>query len=236
MGNRKAGFLLAVVTGFYLMHRFGHRRGVTNDEVGRSLPGDELIPNALDETNHAVTINAPPTDIWPWLIQAGYHRGGWYSDSALDKWLFKYLWQRIAPPGKKPEYRPSADSILPEYQQLEVGDIVPDGPPDTAYFIVKEIQEFHHIILHSNTHHRPLTPGFLKATRFETDGEFTWVFVLREVSPRKTRLILRMRLNIKPFGSYILFWPFLMAGEAVFPHRVLSGIKERVERTAADAR
>jgi hypothetical protein len=60
---------------------------------------------------HAVTVDAPPEDIWPWLVQIGNHRGGLYSYDWLDR-LFGFL------------DRPSATRILPEFQQLAVGDTI----------------------------------------------------------------------------------------------------------------
>ncbi len=68
------------------------------------MPGDELLPGAKS-TTRAVTIAAPPEEVWPWLVQLGYGKAGWYSYDWIDN-----------------DGRPSADRILPEFQTLEVGD------------------------------------------------------------------------------------------------------------------
>jgi hypothetical protein len=96
--------LLAVASGAYLVRRLGLRWGATDAEVYRPLPGDEVVPHPMLETTHAITIHAPRAAIWPWLVQMGYQRAGWYTDSwyqLVDRYLFRE---------KRP---PSADQILP---------------------------------------------------------------------------------------------------------------------------
>ncbi len=163
------------------------------------------------------------------MVQAGYHRGGWYTDSALDRFQYKVLWERIAPAHKKPVWMPSADRILPEFQDLKVGDIVPDGPPDTAYFTVVAMEPEKFLALHSTTHVKNLAPGFLQDTRLAPDGEFSWVFVLDESAPGQTRLILRTRANYEPAYFRVLGRFVFTIGELLFPMATLNGIKRRVE-------
>jgi hypothetical protein len=68
------------------------------------MPGDELIPDAGSATR-AITVGAHPEQIWPWLVQLGYGRAGWYSYDWIDN-----------------DLKPSADRIISEYQDLSVGD------------------------------------------------------------------------------------------------------------------
>jgi hypothetical protein len=86
------------------------RWGATVGEVGRAMPGDEVLGTAPSITR-AITISAGPERIWPWLVQIGFGRGGWYSYDWVDN-----------------DDRPSADQILPEFQHLEVGDRVLMAP------------------------------------------------------------------------------------------------------------
>ncbi len=100
---------LAVVVYSFPIRRWFSRWGTTPEEWARAMPGDALNPNSGEMSMQAVTVNAPPEDIWPWLVQIGSQRGGLYSYDWLDR-LFGFL------------DRPSATRILPEFQQLAVGD------------------------------------------------------------------------------------------------------------------
>jgi hypothetical protein len=105
---------LALLYWFPVRRWFG-RWGTTSDELTRVMAGDARIANPTHTATHAVTIDAPPTDIWPWLVQMGYQRGGLYSYDWLDR-LFRIL------------DRPSASRVLPEFQRLAVGDTIRLGP------------------------------------------------------------------------------------------------------------
>jgi hypothetical protein len=91
-----------------LYRRWHLRWGTTNAEVAASMPGDELVAYPSFEATRAITINAPPEDVWPWLIQLGYGRAGFYSYDLFDN-----------------AGRPSAEQILAEHQHPKVGDWVP---------------------------------------------------------------------------------------------------------------
>src|SRR5262245_31492759 len=86
----------------------------TAEELTHAMAGDAFLINPTHTAGSAITINAPPDDVWPWLVQIGYQRGGLYSYDWLDR-LFGFL------------DRPSANSILPEFQHLAVGDNIPLG-------------------------------------------------------------------------------------------------------------
>jgi hypothetical protein len=111
---------LLVLSGFGLLYWFPIRKwfgrwGTTPDERARVMAGDSVIPEPTHLATHAVTVEATPNYIWPWLVQLGYHRGGLYSYDWLDL-LFGFL------------DRPSADEIIPEFQHLAVGDKIQLGP------------------------------------------------------------------------------------------------------------
>ena len=100
---------------WFPLRRWFARWGTTPDDLTRGMAGDNVIVNPTHSATHAVTVNAPPEDIWPWLVQMGYQRGGLYSYDWLDR-LFGFL------------DRPSANRVLPEFQHLSVGDKVRLGP------------------------------------------------------------------------------------------------------------
>ncbi len=99
---------------WFAVRRWFARWGTHATERTRVMAGDAIITNPTYSTTLAVTIEAEPEAIWPWLVQMGNGRGGLYSYDWLDR-LFGYL------------DHPSADRILPEFQHLAVGDEVPLG-------------------------------------------------------------------------------------------------------------
>jgi hypothetical protein len=110
---------LFVILTFAMLYWFPIRRwmsrwGATPSDLTRVMAGDALLGDTTYSGTLAVTVNARPEDIWPWLVQLGYRRGGLYSYDWLDR-LFGYL------------DRPSATRILAEFQNLSVGDQIPLG-------------------------------------------------------------------------------------------------------------
>jgi hypothetical protein len=90
------------------LYRSWHLRwGATDAEVAAAMPGDDLLPHAQYRPTRAITIGAPPAAVWPWLVQVGFGRAGWYSDDLLDN-----------------PARPSLREIDPDLQNLEVGQWV----------------------------------------------------------------------------------------------------------------
>ncbi|MHB8873666.1 MAG: hypothetical protein ACYC8T_08270 [Myxococcaceae bacterium] len=99
---------------YLLLVRPWHLRwGSTPEEVRLPMPGDDEVPNPILQATRAVTIDAPASAIWPWLVQMGYGRAGFYGYDLVDN-----------------AGVPSSTRILPELQRLAVGDRVPTGPTD----------------------------------------------------------------------------------------------------------
>ena len=232
MRGKKQILLIAGAAGFYMLNRAAQRWGATDEEAQEQLPGDDIVLKPFVETTHAVTISAPPAAVWPWLVQAGYHRGGWYGDDLTESMFMKFFWRVIVPEEERAEFQPSATQILPEFQNLAVGDTVPDGPPGTAYFTVRDMAAEKHLVLYSDSHLSSFATRFLKDTRLEPYGEFTWVFVLKSLGADKTRLILRDRADYGPPLFRLLGWPFFAAAEALFTYQILHGIRKRAEGLA----
>jgi hypothetical protein len=92
MRNKLYAGLLVTLVGGYVLRRAGLRWGTTDEEVHKPLAGDEVVPHPMLETTHAVTIDASAEEIWPWLVQMGHYRAGFYADrSWWDKYSDKYL-------------------------------------------------------------------------------------------------------------------------------------------------
>jgi hypothetical protein len=103
--------------------------GATSEEVSRSQPGDELVTRPSFNATRAITIAAPPEEIWPWLIQVGLTRAGWYSYNILDNLG-----------------HPSARHIIPALQHLAPGDVVPMSPDGKQGMNVYSIDAPHSMI------------------------------------------------------------------------------------------
>ena len=120
--------------------RLGRSYGSTAAERRRLLPGDEIIAVPAVQTDHAVTIAAPPSAVWPWLVQMGWGRGGWYTARWVDRLLF-------------PANGPSADRIEPACRTIEVGTFIPDGPPETECGLtVVRLEPERALVLRSDSH------------------------------------------------------------------------------------
>lgn len=102
------GSIISWMTVSYILFiRPWHLRwGATDEEVDRPMPGDDQVPHPMLEATRAITIGASAAEIWPWLIQMGYRRAGWYSYDLIDN-------EGI-----------HINRIIPELQHLEVGDVM----------------------------------------------------------------------------------------------------------------
>jgi len=192
----------ATLAALGISRRWAHRWGVTDVDLQRPLPGDALVPRPRWEMTIAATIAASPEKVWPWLAQIGYQRGGLYSYDWLDR-LFGIL------------DRPSAHEILPEFQNLKTGDIIPLGAgPDWPVALV---EPGHTLVI------APSAPGF----------NVSWTFVLEPATNGTTRLVTRSRADYDTTPLTVLY-PLLLDPIAfLMTRRMLLGIKERAERLAA---
>jgi hypothetical protein len=143
--------------------RLGRSVRATADERVRALPGDERIPQAIDTLTHGVTIRRAPRDVWPWLTQMGAGSRGGW---------YSYDWLDNG-------RQPSATRIVPKLQRPAVGTIFPALPGVTEGFIVMAVEP-----------ERVLTLGWPLP---DGTANVTWTFVLDEVAPGVTRLLVRVR-------------------------------------------
>lgn len=104
--------------------------GATRDETTRPYPGDELVSNPDGGATMATTLPAPPEKVWPWLVQMGGDRGGWYSWDWLDN-----------------NREPSADRIVPEWQSLEEGQHLYKAPNGPSRFVVAFLEANRTLVL-----------------------------------------------------------------------------------------
>jgi len=197
--------------------------GATDAELARTLPGDELVPQPRIETTRAITINASPAEVWPWLAQIGYHRAGWYSYDFLHRLL------RVA--GSLDDPRASANRVIPELQDLKVGDSIKIAPQ--MAFEVMAIEPQRVIVLYGGVN--TSTGEKLEPTKPMPDRYLStsWVWLLEEVDSTSTRLLVSYRQDYNP--SWLNRLLYRISGEFgafLMERRTLLGIKQRVEAEA----
>ena len=179
--------ILLVVLVFAVLYWFPIRRwmsrwGTASPDVNRVMAGDRLLVDHTYSGTMTVIINATPEDIWPWLVQMGFHRGGLYSYDWLDR-LFGYL------------DRPSATRILPEFQHLAVGDTIPLGRGPS--WPVTAIEPYHALVLDM---------------RNMGGIDWVWQFGLYAVDDHRTQLVSRSRVRAWTLWARLLTYAIEPAG------------------------
>jgi hypothetical protein len=192
-----AGLLAAYAR---LVRPWALRWGATAEEAARPLPGDGLVAKADYVATRAITIDAPPHQVWPWLVQIGSGRAGWYTYDRIDN-----------------AGMPSATEILPQLQQLAVGDLIPMVAGKDIGLRVKELEPERRMLW------------------WDEQGEYSWEWVL-EPADGRTRLIQRLRVTRHPWTRRMLYELVAANGDLVMQRKLLRGIKQRAERLAAHHR
>ncbi len=189
--------------------------GATDGEVKGELPGDGLINQPRYDATHAISIKAPAVRVWPWLVQIGQGRGGFYSYD----WLENLVGCDIH----------NAEQILPQFQELKVDDLVrlippptKAGMPDFAFKVAIFEPERALVIV---------TPGSFEETAGTSLPFASWAFILQPLDETACRLIIRFR------SAYHLNLPAFLINQAllepihfIMERKMLLGIKQRVER------
>jgi hypothetical protein len=202
---------VALVTGYAVTWRLGRAWGSTSEERRSALPGDELVTEPHLVADHAISVDASPEHMWPWLVQVGWHRAGWYTARWVDRLLFPQNW-------------PSSTTVRPELQDLSVGDWIPDGPPETECgFVVAELVPGRHLVLRSDSH---LPLGWRQRGAWV---DWTWTFVLEPQQPDRTRLRFRWRATVGPRPLPILARAALPPADLLMSRDMLRGLAERAE-------
>jgi hypothetical protein len=212
--SRAALILGTAARGAAALHRVGQRSGAKTDEVQRQLPGDELVPDPRWVSTRAITIDAPPGAVWPWIVQMGFpaYRAGWYT----PYWLDRLQWGTCDH---------SSQEIREDLQSLAVGDRVPDSIDWSVFFTVETVEPGRALVLHSTTH-------LLRPMR---TIDFTWAFVLEPLGGDKTRFIIRARAHYAPRWSWLILGAPYQLGDYLNTGNILHAVKQRSEGPARTA-
>jgi hypothetical protein len=191
-----AAYLLAI-------RRWQLRWGATDEEVDATLPGDDLIPDPDLTVTRAITVHAAADQVWPWIAQLGQGRGGFYSYDALENLVGCDIH--------------SADRIVPEWQDLKVGDQVKLAPE--VGLGVAVVEPGRALVLRGGVPMGAVPPPY----------DFTWAFVLQEQPDGTTRLLVRERYGYTRRWAPLLVEPVAVVA-FVMSQRMLRGIRDRAER------
>ncbi len=212
IGRMAAGAMLAAGAGLALLRPAMQRWGATDAEVHRILPGDDLIPTPQYVATRAITIRARAGAVWPWLVQMGQGRGGFYSYD----WLENLAGLDIR----------SADRIIPELQHLDPGEIIRLAPH--IGMAVTAIIPERALVIRSVADIRTGRPVDRGDPRF---FDWSWAFILDESGEHATRLIVRERADFIPSpGMTVLGTLAFGPIDFAMSRKMLLGIKQRAER------
>ncbi len=179
------------------------RWGATKEERDATLDGDDLIPNPDLTATRAIGVHAAADQVWPWIAQLGQGRGGFYSYDALENLAGCDIH--------------SADRIVPEWQDIKVGDQVKLHPE--VGLGVTVVEQGRALVLRGGVPMGTVPPPY----------DCTWAFVVREQSHGTTRLLVRERYAYTRRWAPVLVEP-VAAVAFVMTQRMLRGIRDRAER------
>jgi hypothetical protein len=209
--------LLILALGWVVLRPWANSWGASPALIQSALPGDGIVTRPGLESTRAIRIAAPPGDVWPWLCQIGQSRGGFYSYA----WLENLFGCDIR----------NADTILPECQDLAVGDGIrlhPDVPP----LPVAALETGHHLVLAGLIDPRT---GQIAPLGTDVARNFVpacWAMVLREGEGGATQLVLRFRLARPPGLPFWIAYRFLLEPITfVMERKMLLGIRARAQRS-----
>jgi hypothetical protein len=201
-------------------YAFGVRRrllrwGATGDEAERPFPGVDMIPGGTRGGTMAVTIDAPPHAVWPWLVQMGVDRAVWYT------------WDYWRPLGLR-----SADRIHPEWQDIAVGHHMPSVPDGSVWWEVAalEPERFLGLRMSVDLRGRRFDPEKTHP-RFHSDS--LWAFLLEPLPGERTRLVVSGYWAFRPkWLQGVVGFLFLEPSTWIMQTRQFAGLKRRAERAA----
>ncbi len=180
--------------------------GANHREVQEPLPGDGFIGSADLVATRAVSVRAPADQVWPWVAQLGQGRGGFYSYDFLENLVGCDIH--------------SADRVTPEWQDIGAGDGVKLHPDVSLE--VAAVEPGRSLVLRGGVPMGSSPPPY----------DFTWSFVLRQRPDETTRLLVRERYAYTQRWAPLLVEPVAWVS-SVMSQRMLRGIRDRAERTAA---
>jgi len=226
------GAIVALVASYLVVLRPRVKSwGVDPIETESALPGDDLIDQPMATETRGLTIDAPVSQVWPWLVQMGFGRAGWYSFDSMDR------------------RNKSADSILPEFQELHAGETL--SIYNGGGFEVRSVDPPNSLVLFTSTgimEEQAKEAGLVTEDQLEEAkskrGQFargsypnfnaSWAFILKPTDDGQTRLIERFRVKTTDnMPANAVMQELMSTGIVLMARKQMLGIKSRAERPQA---
>jgi hypothetical protein len=208
----------AAAVGYRQILRPWHERwGATDQEVYDALPGDELVAEPATQNTRAITVDAPPEQVWPWVVQLGADRAGFYSYD----WLENLFGLGIH----------SARQVVPDWQQRAVGDLVHADAAGTGGWYVMKVVPNEVLVLKM----ADVKAGQPARRDEQLRWEFLWTFAIQDLGNGTTRLLVRERTGFGSPATRMLMAPVGFIS-FVMTQKMMRGIKARAEAGAGSTR
>jgi hypothetical protein len=172
--------------------------GATDEEIKRTMPGDDIVSQPSFNATRAVTIQAEPGQIYPWIVQIGMNRAGWYSYDILDNL------------GRK-----SAQTLLPQHQHIQPGDLIPMSPDGKQGIYVKDFKQDRWILWWD-----------------QKNADTSWVWEIYPQGETDTRLVTRVRTKYHWLSAGLIFNLLIEFCDIIMMRKCMLGIKQRAEKKA----
>jgi len=185
---------LLLIIYIFIIRPWHLKWGATKNEVKLSLPGDEIVKKPDFNATRGISIAATPEEIWKWIIQIGSKRAGWYSIDWMDN-----------------DGIPSSNRILPEFQNIEVGQFIPFTPDQKNGMWVKDFKPHEYILW------------------IDKAGRASWLWYIYINEAGESRLITRLRTKYVWNSLWIIYYLIYDFGDIVMMKKCMKGIKQRAE-------
>lgn len=196
--------VLVLAAAFFLINRAIPTWGSTPAETARILPGDDLFTEPVLHWQHAITIDAAPEEIWPWIIQMGDTRAGYYSYRYIEKGITALAGVDVS------EYYPNTNTIQPQWQKPAPGQgMLMD------ILVLRDYRTGEYLVAGP-------PPG-------QEQGGLLWIWALAPQPDGKTRLLVHMQIQIPGMGGNRLMGAALNLATFMMERKMIEGIKLRAE-------
>lgn len=191
--------ILLLIIYIFLVRPWHLKWGVNATEVGLTLPGDEIVKKPDFNATRGISILAPAKEVWKWIIQIGSKRAGWYSIDWMDN-----------------GGTPSSKEIIPEFQEIEIGQFIPFTPDQKNGMWVKDFKQSEYILW------------------VDKAGKASWLWYIYINETGETRLITRLRTKYIWNSFWIIYYLIYDFGDIVMMKKCMKGIKQRAENSKND--